>query len=157
MELGFIIGLIIIGIIFIIIEVFLIPGISIAGIAGTICMIGGVVLSYVNFGVATGTWILAISAILLGAGVYLFYRSKMIDRMSLKTEIDSKVEPLQGLKVSPGDKGISVSRLAPGGKVRINGIVVEGRCENEFIDENTTVEVVEVGTYNVLVRKIEQQ
>lgn len=157
MELAFIIGLIVIGIIFILIEVFLIPGISIAGIAGVICMVGGVVLSYMKLGVATGTWILGISALVLGAVLYWFFRSKTLDRMSLKTDIDSNVEPLHGLQVSPGDTGVTVSRLAPGGKVLIKGITVEGRSENEMIDENTPIEVIEVGTYNVLVRKIKEQ
>lgn len=153
MELAFIIGLIILGIFFIVIEVFLIPGISIAGIAGFGCMIGGIILAYTKLGVTNGTWVLGISTVVLGIVLYLFFRSKTLDRMSLKTDIDSRVEPLNGLEVKPGDKGITISRLAPGGKVKINNITVEGRSENEMIDENTPIEVIEVGTYNVIVKK----
>lgn len=154
MEIGFIIGLIIIGIIFMLIEVFLIPGISVAGIASVACMATGIVLAYVKFGVVTGTWVLGISVVLLGGVLYWFFKSKTLDKMSLKTNIDSKVEPLKGLEIKPGDRGITISRLAPGGKIMLNNTSIEGRSENEMIDENTPVEVVEVGTYNVIVKKI---
>ena len=154
MELAFIIGLIILGIFFMVIEVFLIPGISIAGIAGVGCMVTGIVLSYTKLGVANGTWILAASVVVLGGVLFWFFKSKTLDKMALKTNIDSKVEPLRGLDVKPGDKGITISRLAPGGKIRISDITIEGRSENEMIDENTPIEVIEVGSNNVIVRKI---
>lgn len=152
-----IIGLIVLGIFFMIVEVFLIPGISIAGIGGVACMTGGIVLAYMQLGTQGGTWTLIISLIVLGIMLYLFMRSKMLDKMALKSEISSKTEPFRGLNVSVGDTGITLSRLAPIGKVLINGKAIEGRSENTMIDENTPVVVVEVGTYNVLVRVLENK
>jgi len=154
MEMVFIIGLILLGILFLVIEVFLIPGISIAGVAGVGCMVGGIVVAYTKLGVTGGTWVLGISVLVLGIVLYLFFRSKTLDKMSLKTNIESRVEPLNGQVFKPGDKGITISRLAPGGKVKIGESIVEGKSENEMIDENTPVEVVEAGTYNVTVKRI---
>jgi membrane-bound ClpP family serine protease len=157
MDLILIIGLIILGIFFMIIEVYLIPGISIAGISGVACMAGGIILAYVELGTKTGTLILVLSAVVLGLGFYWFFRSKTLDKMALKSQIDSKTEPFQGLTVSVGDTGITTSRLGPIGKVLINGKTIEGRSENEMIDANTPIVVTEVGTYNVLVRVLEKK
>jgi len=155
MDIVLIIGLIILGIFFMIVEVFLIPGISVAGVASMICLIAGIVMAYTNLGAEVGTWILAGSMLLLGVVLYLFFRSKTLDRMALKSKISSKTEPFQGLDVQPGDTGVTISRLAPIGRIKINGKTIEGRSENEMIDQNTPVQVIEVGSYNVLVRKIQ--
>lgn len=157
MDLALIIGLIVLGIFFMIIEVYLIPGISIAGIAGVACMAGGIVLAYTHLGTTGGTWTLGITIVVLGLVLYWFFRSKTLDRMALKSEISSKTEPFQGLTVAIGDTGVAISRLAPIGKIVINGKTIEGRSENEMIDENTPIVVTEVGTYNVLVRAIKDK
>ncbi len=155
MDIVLIVGLIVLGIFFMILEVYLIPGISVAGIASVACFIVGIVLAYKNLGTVAGTWILAGSMVSLGAVLYFFLRSKTLDRMALKSEIKSKTEPFRGLDVKPGDTGITISRLGPIGRVKINGKTIEGRSENEMIDQNTPIQVVEVGSYNVLVRKIQ--
>jgi len=157
MDLALIIGLIILGIFFMIVEVYLIPGISIAGILGVACMAGGIFLAYLHLGSTGGTLTLTASLIVLALGLYWFFRSKTLDKMALKSEINSKTEPFQGLNVSVGDTGMTISRLGPIGKVLIHGKTIEGRSENQMIDANTPIIVTEVGTYNVLVRAIEKQ
>lgn len=153
MELVLIIGLIVLGIIFLVIEVFLIPGISIAGIASLLCYIAGISMAYVQLGPETGTWFLGISAVVSGLVMYWFFRSKSLDKMSLKSSIDSNTAPLKGLEAKPGDVGVTLSRLAPIGNILLNGVIVEGRCENEIIEPNVQIVVVEIGSTNVLVRK----
>lgn len=150
-----IIGLIVLGIFFMILEVFLIPGISIAGIGGVACLVGGIVLAYTKLGTTGGTWVLGLSMLALGAMLYVFYKSKILDRMALKTEINGKTEPFQGIEVHVGDTGMTLSRLGPIGRILINEKAIEGRSENEMIDENTPVIVTEVGSYNVVVKKIQ--
>lgn len=156
MDLALIIGLIILGIFFMIVEVYLIPGISIAGIGGVACMAGGIVLGYLKLGTTGGTLVLLISVVVLGLALYWFFRSKALDKMALKSEINSKTEPFNGLNVQIGDVGETISRLGPIGKVLIGGKTIEGRSENEMLDAGTPIEVVEVGTYNVLVRKLQK-
>lgn len=73
--------------------------------------------------------------------------------MSLQSSIDSNTAPLKGLEAKPGDVGITISRLAPIGNILLNGVIVEGRCENEIIQPDVQIEVVEVGSTNVLVKK----
>lgn len=152
MDIVLIVGLIILGIFFMILEVYFIPGISIAGFAGFGCLAGGIFFAYKHFGSTFGTITLVLSITVLGFILYWFFRSKTFDKLALKSEIQSKTEPFQGLNVSIGDTGVTVSRLAPIGKVLIKGKIIEGRAENEMIDENTPIVVTEIGTYNVLVK-----
>lgn len=154
MSLVFIIGLVVIGIFFLVIEVYLLPGISIAGIAGVACMTGGVFMAFARMGVLAGTLTLGLSMVALAGVLYAFYRSKTFDRMALKTDIDSKPDPFYGQEIKKGDRGVSVTRLGPIGKVQINGTAMEGRAENELIDAGTPVEVTEVGSSNVTVRSL---
>jgi membrane-bound ClpP family serine protease len=75
-------------------------------------------------------------------------RSKSFNRVALKTDIDSKLVSSRDLGIVPGDEGLTLSRLAPIGKARINGITVEAKS----MDENTPVEVIRVDGYNVIVK-----
>ena len=79
MEMVLIIGLILLGIVFLIVEIFLIPGISLAGIASVLCFIAGISMAYLQLGAATGTWILGISAVVTGIVLYWFFRSKTLE------------------------------------------------------------------------------
>lgn len=153
MSLVLIIGLILLGIFFLVVEIYLIPGISLPGIAGVACMVGGVSMAYIRMGPTVGTWTLGLSVVALAVVLYGFYRSKTFDKMALKTNIESKTNPFDGLEIKIGDRGTALTRLGPIGKIQLNDTVVEGRSENELIDAGTPVEVIEVGTYNVTVRK----
>jgi membrane-bound ClpP family serine protease len=77
------------------------------------------------------------------AFVYLV-KSKALDRIALKTNIDSTVAAKELPDISEGDKGITVSRLNPVGKVRVNNITMEAKTLGGFVDENTTVTVLKV-------------
>lgn len=154
MTLSLIIGLLVLAIFFLIVEIFLIPGISIAGLGSLLCFIAGIAMAYIKLGTVAGTWTLGTTLVVTSAVTYWFYRSKTLDRMALNTQIDSKTEPFQGLDVQVGDTGITVSRLAPIGRILINGKTIEGRSENEMIEPDAQIVVVEVGSYNVLVRRL---
>ena len=149
-----VISVIILGILFMLIEIFLLPGISIAGIAGLIFIIGGIVYSYMFIGSTAGNITLAASAIALGGSFAWLLKSKSLRRISLKTNIENNVDNSYLLKISVGDTGTATSRLNPIGKVLINDVEAEGKSfDGEFIEEDTEIEVVKVETYNVLVKR----
>jgi len=58
------------------------------------------------------------------------------------------------LNIKIGDIGKTSSRLAPMGKVRINGAVIEAKTNDEFIDQGVEVVVLEVFNTNVLVERV---
>ena len=58
------------------VEIFLLPGISIAGIAGAIFLIGGIVYAYMFLGSTAGNVTLAASAVALGGTFVWLLKSK---------------------------------------------------------------------------------
>ena len=154
MDIIIILVLLVVGVVFFLVEFFFIPGISIAGIAGFIFVAGAVFYAYSFIGATEGHLTLAGGLILISISVWLFLRSKMLDKMSLKTDIDGKIEPLKGLNVNVGDTGTTVSRLAPMGKVKINGHVIEAKTYDNFIDQDEKIVVTEVFQTNILVERV---
>ena len=89
----------------------------------------------------------------MGISIWLFLRSRALEKMSLTTVIDGKNEPLKDMNIQVGDTGIALSRLAPMGNVRINGQTVEAKTYDDFIDQGEAVVVKQVFSTNVLVER----
>lgn len=84
--------MVIAGIALLVAEVFLLPGFGIAGVSGFGSLTGAVVLAYMRIGATAGHITLAAAVLLSAAAIYGFIRSRAIEKMSLDTTIDSKVE-----------------------------------------------------------------
>lgn len=154
LDLIIVIALLVLGVLFMLIEIFLLPGISIAGIAGAIFLIGGIAYAYLFLGSTAGNVSLIASGVALGGSFVWLLRSKSLRKISLETNIESRVDNTNLSKMAAGDIGTAISRLNPIGKVQVNDIVAEGKSvDGEFIDEDTEIEIVKVETYNVLVRR----
>lgn len=133
-------------------EIFLLPGMTVSGIAGFIFLVGGITYAYMYMGPVAGNLSLAISGLLLAGSFIYFIKSKSLRRISLTTNIDSKVDTSDLLKINIGDEGVTQSRLNPIGKVLINNLIVEAKSINgEMIDEDTEVVVNKVEWSNILV------
>jgi membrane-bound ClpP family serine protease len=105
-------------------------------------------------GSTAGNVTLAASAVTLGLTFFGLLKSKSLERISLNTNIDDKVDNSYLLKIAVGDIGVAVSRLNPIGKVLVNDVEAEGKSyDGEFIEEDTEIVVVKVETYNVLVKR----
>jgi Membrane-bound serine protease (ClpP class) len=145
--------LMVVSILLIIAEIFLLPGITIAGIAGVLFAIGGIAYAY-SIDVTTGNITLGSSIVVFGGLFLWLMRSNSFSRVSLKADVDSKVESPRDMPLKIGDEGTTLSRLAPIGKARFNNITVEAKSSGEFIDEDTPVVIRQVEGYNVLVEAI---
>lgn len=153
MDIAVVCVLLVIGIVFFLIELFLLPGISIAGVVGGLFIGGAIYYAYAFVGALAGTLTLIGGLVFFALAVWWFMRSKTLDKMTLKTDIDGKIEPLKGFNIKPGDTGKTMSRLAPMGKVKINNAVVEAKTTGDFLDEDEEIVVLEVYNTNVLVEK----
>ena len=80
------------GVLLLVLELFLIPGMGIAGIAGGACLVGAVVYAYMVIGATAGhiTFFVVLAATVLA--VYAFYKSNAIEKMGLDAKIDDTVE-----------------------------------------------------------------
>ena len=153
METTIVVILLVLGIILFLIEFFLIPGLSIAGIAGFAFVGGAVYYAYYSIGTTAGHITLISSVLLLGVAIWIFLRSKVLEKMSLKTDIDGKNDPMKGMIINVGDNGFTSSRLAPMGKVKINNHIVEAKTNDDFLDPGVEVTVIEVMNTNILVER----
>lgn len=145
---------ILLGIVFILAEIFLLPGITVSGVAGFLFLVGGIVYAYTYLGAWAGNITLLITVFLVFGSFLYFVKSKSLRRIALTTNIDAKVDNTDLQKIKPGDRGMTQSRLNPIGKVTINDITVEAKSMNgELIDEDTAIEVVKVDWSNIIVTK----
>lgn len=100
---------------------------------------------------------IAVSVIVTLVGIVIFIRSRSLDRMALKTTIDSVAPTLVSDQIKVGDEGVTLSRLNPMGSVLINDVTVEARTREDFIDEDTPVVVEKVDRTTVIVQKKENE
>jgi len=88
MDILIIVSLIVAGLLLFIIEVFLLPGISLAGIASAACLLYANYFAFDTLGTIPGCITLAVSAIGVIVITIWFMRSKTVDKLSLKKTID---------------------------------------------------------------------
>jgi len=153
MDILIIVSLIIAGLVLFIIEVFLLPGVSIAGIISAACLLYANYYAFDTMGTIPGCISLAISAIgVIGITIW-FMRSKTVDKLSLKKTIDYKPEPLKGLSLKPGDEGIALTRLALIGNAEFDSHIIEVRSTGDFIEEKSRIRINRIRDGIVLVEK----
>jgi membrane-bound ClpP family serine protease len=144
MDILIVIVLCLTGIVLILLEIFLIPGITFAAVAGGLFYAGAIYYAYSHLGTLGGTIALISSILVFGVAFVWLIKSKALETIALKTDIKSTVATGDALKIREGDEGIAISRLNPVGKVRVNGITMEAKSLGEFIDEETEIVVVKV-------------
>jgi len=153
MSLTAIIILILIGIILLLIEILVIPGVSVAGIGGFICMIVGIVLGYKYLGVKQGNIILLITFALNLILIVYSFRIKTWKRVGLKSEIVGKVNLIDAeLKI--GDTGKTISRLAPSGKAMFNDKMVEVHSLEGYINPNVEISIKKIKDNKIFIKTI---
>jgi len=158
MSLGLIIFLIILGLLLFIVEFMLIPGVTIAGIGGAVCLITAVVFSFASLGTGPGFLILGITVLIMVILTVLMLKAGTWKKFALKTSIDSKVDNVgadEG-RVKAGDRGVTVTRLVPGGKVLVNGEYFEAKSIDILIDPRQEIEVVKIDDNKLIVKPIKK-
>jgi membrane-bound ClpP family serine protease len=149
-----IILLIVFGIALLIAEFFILPGITVAGVGGFVLTAVGVFLTYKSYGALAGNVILVVSIILFVLTFWFSLKSKTWKKLALNSELEGRVNTIEGHKIHEGDRGVAVSRLAPMGRVRVNNMFIEAKSSTGYVDENTEVEIIKVNESNVLVKPL---
>lgn len=139
---GFAIVLILVGLVLIFAEILLIPGVGVAGILGLLSMGGSCFYAFHEMGTTTGIIITVINALLIVGLTVWVLRAKTWKRFTLDTNIDSKVFSLEGAKIAIGDRGRTITRLAPMGTARFGEDTYEVKALEGMVDPGTDVEIV---------------
>ena len=153
MELTVVALLMLLGIILLVVEIALIPGVGLTGVLGVASLVASVSYAFIALGTWQG-WACVLVATVIGVALFLWaVYGKTLDRVALKKKINSTVENPEATALKVGDKGVAVARLALIGEADFNGSRVEVRSCEGFIDEGTAIEVVRINNAEIIVRK----
>jgi len=158
MSIFVIIFLILLGLLLLLIEFAVIPGVTIAGIGAFVLFVISVYIAFAQYGTIAGFITLLVILIIAPAMIVHFFKSKSGKKMILDSQIDGKVEYINTEKIHVGDTGKSIGRLAPSGKVKVNGEVVEAQSTGGlFIDHDLDVRVIKIESNKIIVELLKQE
>ena len=143
--------LLIVGFILLLIELFVVPGTSVIGFIGFSAMVYGTIRIFTDFGTTAGLIALAsVFAVCIILTIW-FLKTKAWKKIMLDDKLDSKVNIVDELKIKVGDKGKSVSRLAPIGQASFAGEIFEVQSMDGYIDPKIPVKVVKIQNSKIFV------
>lgn len=151
---GFVITLILVGLVLIFAEILLIPGVGVAGILGLLSLGGSCFYAFYEFGNTTGVIITAVNVVLVVALAVWILRAKTWKRMTLDTNIDSKAVSSEASVLAVGDRGRTLTRLAPMGSARFGDYVIEVKAVEGMLDPNVDIEVVLIEDNKIYVKPL---
>lgn len=142
-----------IAIVLLIIELFFLPGVSIAGFISLIFYGATIYYAFATMGSTVGFITIAVSVLFSLLVLWYFMRSRTLDKMALQTNIDSTAPTKLDVDIKVGDEGITLSRLNPVGRILVNGKDVEARAIR-YVEEATPVRITKVDLTTVWVEQV---
>jgi membrane protein implicated in regulation of membrane protease activity len=154
MEVITILLLLVLGVVLLIVEFMLIPGITVAGIASVLAFGTSIFFAFSYWGTLGGIITLVAIIIFIPVFLYFLFKGKAMTPMMLNSGIDGKVISFDNEKIKIGDEGITSGRLAPMGNIKVNGLTIEARSRGIFIDPKTKIKIVKIEGNTVIVEPI---
>jgi membrane-bound serine protease (ClpP class) len=151
-----IIGLIILGFLLILLEVFLLPGI-IVGMLGVISIIAAMVYSFIQFDANTGLLILFGTILFSVVFTFTLYRLGAWNRFILFSQ-QKREEGFTSAKSDDtlvGKIGTAQTNLRPVGSAIIDGKKYDVIAEGEFLQKGDNIMVTSVSGIKIIVKKKE--
>ena len=157
--------LISIGVLLLALEVFVIPGVTVAGIAGIVALVAGLGMTLVGAGATVSVFITALGrvaiAILLAiAGAFAFARILPRLPFGRRLVLETGMPAEMGYVSTPesdrhwlGRTGRALSPLRPAGIAELDGSRVDVVSDGGFIDAGASVEVTRVDGNRIVVRR----
>lgn len=164
--------LIILGVVLLGLEIFVLPGLAVAGIVGTACIIIGIILSFQDFVIPSpsmpwqakelGNNVLKVVGSFLVAfvGGISFIRfalpsfSKVVKGPYLEASLKSSHADSGAIVgVHEGDNGVVIMPLRPSGRVLINDRMFDVVTEGGFIEKGAQVTVIKVSRSKITVSR----
>ena len=144
MNLLVILFLIFLGIVLLLIELTILPGITIAGLGGLLLFGYSIYLAFSTYGSLIGFLTLAFVLIVAPTLVVLLFKGKSGKKLVLNTVLKGSANEIDLEKVKIGDIGITIGRLAPMGKIKVNNEVVEVRSTGTFVNPGEKVRIIQI-------------
>ena len=145
-----------VGLALLVAEVYLLPGLNVAGLLGVGVLLGAVGVAFVTGGVLGGIATLALAVLATGTLFALVRQSGAWDRFVLQSDLRSEPaleEHREGQRARYlGRHGVAVSPLRPEGVVEVDGERVEARTEGAFVASGSRVRIVAMDRHRFFVR-----
>jgi len=145
------------GLVLLALEIFVIPGFGVAGLAGIGATLASLVISFGGVEEALRSVGISLALTLAGAVVIWRYgrRRGLWRRVVLETRLAGKDRTVdEGPRPAVGQQGVALTALRPSGIVEIEGERVDALSEGGYIAAGTPVEVRAVEGRRVVVREI---
>lgn len=147
-----IVCLILIGFIFVSLELLVFPGTTLAGVAGLASLGYAVYGAFAYHGTQAGYAVLVTVLVLSVILLVVIFRSRTWRKLELDATVDGRVNEASS-KLQVGMKGVAISRLAPMGTIEVEGETYEAGSQTSFIDPKTPVRVVKIEGGKVWVKQ----
>lgn len=163
---------VVLGVVFLAMEIFVFPGFGVTGILGFLCITIGMILSFQDFVIPDPSmpWqeeiLLANVIQVLGSVVaafcltLLFLRfvlpklGRVIEGPYLETTLAAfHADSVEAKRIKAGEIGTAQTSLRPAGKVEIGNDIIDAISEGEFLEKGTRVIVTEVRGNRVIVAR----
>jgi membrane-bound serine protease (ClpP class) len=153
------------GVVLLALEVFVIPGVTVAGIAGVVALVAGLGMTLVGAGatmsvIITALGQVAISILLAMAGAFAFVRALPSLPFGSRLVLASDMTADRGYVSSPesdrswlGKTGTAISPLRPAGIAEFEGARVDVVSDGDFVDAGSTIVVTRVDGNRIVVRR----
>jgi membrane-bound serine protease (ClpP class) len=153
------------GIVLIGLEIFVVPGVSVAGIAGICALVAGLALTMVGGGATVGIIIGALGRVALSLLVALglgLVTLRLLPSLPFgrKLVLDSDMTAGRGYVSAPasdrewiGRTGVAYSALRPAGIAEINGTRLDVVSDGNFVEPGAAIEVTRVDGNRIVVRQ----
>ncbi|HEX7583959.1 MAG TPA: NfeD family protein [Prolixibacteraceae bacterium] len=146
--------LIILGIVLLLIEFTILPGITVAGLGGLLLFAYSIYLAFSSYGNLIGFLTLAFILIVAPAMVVLLFKGKSGKKLVLKAVLHGTANEINHEKVKIGDIGVTIGRLAPMGKIKVNNEVVEVRSTGTFVNPGEKVRIIQIEKSQITVEPL---
>ncbi len=146
--------LIAIGLGLVVIEIIFVPGTTIVGIMGLLCIFAGLGYGFSEFGHPMGWGITAVTTLVSAVVIIISLRSGVWNKFALKGAINSKVNEHKQLDVQVGQSGTAISALKPIGNAEFKHQIWEVTTQGEHIDAGSPVKVIKTKGRIIYVEQI---
>ncbi len=151
-----ILGLILLGLIFMLVEMLLLPGVTIGALLSIASFVGAIYLAFDALGIVVGVVTIIASITLSLITFFWAIRTGVWKRISLKEQVGGTSSSSPADKVSIGMQGVTISRLSPMGSAKFGDVIIEAKSLDSVIDPKSEVEVVGYDNASVVVKSIKK-
>lgn len=140
-------------------EVF-VPG-GILGVLGAVVLLVAVVTAFKDYGLLGGTMTFIAVLVLLVTTLFLEFKilpkTHLGRRLFLSKKIDGQSYQISTNSTLIGKRAEALTVLAPSGKVKVEGRILEAISQDGFINKGTVLQIVGQNTFHLIVRKEQER